>query len=53
MLEDEHLFPAGSLQLDCGLAMSRIEHEWHSLGEISYAAAGSARAGLTESITSA
>ena len=27
---DSTLFPAGSVELDCGLVMRNIDHEWHS-----------------------
>jgi hypothetical protein len=28
---DEALFPAGSVQFDNALLMTRIEHEWHQV----------------------
>ncbi len=32
--DNQDLFPAGSVELDCGLLMQRVEHEWHSRGTL-------------------
>lgn len=37
--EDQAVFPAGSIELDCALLMRGIEHEWHGRGDMCCAAA--------------
>jgi len=29
LFDDERLFPRGSIELDCGLVMRGVEHQWH------------------------
>jgi hypothetical protein len=36
--EDEDIFPKGSVQFDNALLMTRIKHEWHSVGQKSQCA---------------
>ena len=38
LFDDLLLFPAGTIQLDCGLLMRGIEHEWQSLPALAFPA---------------
>lgn len=54
LFDDERTFPRGSIALDCGLFMQRVEHEWHSRETICcHAAAGSGSSAASDSTTSA
>ena len=38
--DDRERFPAGSIQLDCGLVMREIAHEWRSRPDLRVAVGG-------------